>query len=204
MFHAAWSHPHHGTMQRKRSPKTGQNKDDLISSHWPWGQAQLQWPQQISCRGWHHSHQLESDDQGDEPKSSPPLWHQWIRGVDIQTQGFLGSYNQTIGKDSWPHKFLKASKNLKHLSLKQVTKIDFPKDVILLVQVLQPQTTDTAGGGDGESFIHLAPTQHVWQMRCQKLEIGFSYWTFSNSTQPSLSMWQARMAFRNLTSNPIN
>jgi hypothetical protein len=43
----------------------------------------------------------------------------------------------------------------------EVTNIDLPEDVILLVRVPPPQTTDTAGGGDGESFIRLAPTQHV-------------------------------------------
>jgi len=58
--------------------------------------------------------------------------------------------------------FLKGGKNLKHLSPGQkMTKIDLPEDGILLVQVPPPQTTDTAGGGDGESFIRLAPTQHV-------------------------------------------
>jgi hypothetical protein len=58
--------------------------------------------------------------------------------------------------------FLKGGKNLKHLSPGQkVTKIDLPEDGILLVQVPPPQTTDTAGGGDGESFIRLVPTQHV-------------------------------------------
>ena len=61
-----------------------------------------------------------------------------------------------------PIEFLKASKNPKHLSLKQkVAKIDPAEDVILLVRVPPMQTTDTAGGGDGESFIRLAPTQHV-------------------------------------------
>jgi len=60
-------------------------------------------------------------------------------------------------------KFLKASKNLKCLSSskQKMTNIDFPEDVILLVRVPPPQTADTAGGGDGESFIRLAPTQHV-------------------------------------------
>ena len=59
-------------------------------------------------------------------------------------------------------KFLKGSKDPKHLSPKQkVTKIDLAEDVILLVRVPPPQTTDTAGGGYGESFIRLAPIQHV-------------------------------------------
>ncbi len=60
-------------------------------------------------------------------------------------------------------KFLKASKNLKCLlSLKQkMTNINFPEDVILLVWVPLLQTADTAASSDGESFIHLAPTQHV-------------------------------------------
>ena len=59
--------------------------------------------------------------------------------------------------------FLKASKNLKCLSSskQKMSNIDFPEDVILLVQVPPPQTADTAGGGAGESFIRLAPTQHV-------------------------------------------
>jgi len=58
--------------------------------------------------------------------------------------------------------FLKGGKNLKHRSPGQkMTKIDLPEDGILLVQAPPPQTTDTAGGGDGESFIRLAPTQHV-------------------------------------------
>jgi hypothetical protein len=59
-------------------------------------------------------------------------------------------------------KFLKGSKDPKRLSPKQkVTKIDLAEDVILLVRVPPPQTTDTAGGGYGESFIRLAPIQHV-------------------------------------------
>jgi len=60
-------------------------------------------------------------------------------------------------------KFLKASKNLKCLlsSKQKMSNINFPEDVILLVRVPPPQTADTAGGGNGESFIRLAPTQHV-------------------------------------------
>jgi len=60
--------------------------------------------------------------------------------------------------------FLKGGKNLKQLSPGQkITKIDLPEDGILLVRVNSPQTTDPAGGGDGGSFIRLAPTptQHV-------------------------------------------
>jgi hypothetical protein len=51
-----------------------------------------------------------------------------------------------------PIKFLKASKNPKRLSPKQkVKKIDLPEDVILLVRVPPPQTTDTATAGDKDS-----------------------------------------------------
>ena len=59
--------------------------------------------------------------------------------------------------------FLKASKNLKNLTVsrQRMTNIDFPEDTILLVRSPPPQTADTPGGGEGESFIHLAPTQHV-------------------------------------------
>ncbi len=60
-------------------------------------------------------------------------------------------------------KFLKASKNLKNLSAsrQKMTNIDLPEDAILLVRVPPLRTADTAGGGDGESLIRLAPTQHV-------------------------------------------
>jgi hypothetical protein len=58
-----------------------------------------------------------------------------------------------------PIKFLKASKNPKRLSPKQkVTKIDLPEDVILLVRVPPPQTTDTAtasGKGSKCSYVLL-------------------------------------------------
>jgi hypothetical protein len=61
-----------------------------------------------------------------------------------------------------PIKYLKTGKNPKLLSSRQkVAKIDPADDVILLVRVPPLQTTDTAGGGDGESFIRLAPTQYV-------------------------------------------
>jgi hypothetical protein len=60
-------------------------------------------------------------------------------------------------------KFLKAGKNLKNLSAarQKMANIDLPEDAILLVRVPPLRTADTAGGGDGESFIRLAPTQHV-------------------------------------------
>jgi hypothetical protein len=59
-------------------------------------------------------------------------------------------------------KFLKGSKDLKRLSAKQkVTEIDLAKDVIFLIRVPPLQATDTAGGSDSESFICLAPIQHV-------------------------------------------
>jgi hypothetical protein len=70
--------------------------------------------------------------------------------------------SEELEKIVGPIKFLKASKNPKLLSPRQnVAKIDDADDVILLVRVPPLQTTDTAGGGDGESFIRLAPTQHV-------------------------------------------
>jgi hypothetical protein len=56
-------------------------------------------------------------------------------------------------------KFLKGSENPKHLSPKQkVTKIDLSEDVILLVRVPPPQTTDTAtasGKGSECSYVLL-------------------------------------------------
>jgi hypothetical protein len=58
-----------------------------------------------------------------------------------------------------PIKFLKASKNPKRLSPQQkVTNIDLPEDVILLVRVPPPQTTDTAtasGKGSKCSYVLL-------------------------------------------------
>jgi hypothetical protein len=66
-------------------------------------------------------------------------------------------------------KFLKTSENLKSVSSskqKMIT-IDLPEDVIVLVR-LPPQITDTAGGGDGEYFIRLAPAQ---QTRCHRQDL---------------------------------
>jgi hypothetical protein len=71
----------------------------------------------------------------------------------------LGKLKEIVGGID----FLKARKNLKNLSAsrQRMTDIDFPEDTILLVRVPPPSTADTAGGGDSESFIRLAPTQHV-------------------------------------------
>jgi len=78
--------------------------------------------------------------------------------MDLSSDPMFEELEDIVGRI----KFLKASKNPKRLSPKQkVAKIDPAEDVILLVRVPPPQTTDTAGGGDGESFIRLAPTQHV-------------------------------------------
>jgi hypothetical protein len=70
----------------------------------------------------------------------------------------LGKFQEIVDRIN----FLKATKNLKNLAGRQrMTNIDFPEDTILLVRVPPPRTADTAGDGDGESFIRLAPTQHV-------------------------------------------
>ena len=79
--------------------------------------------------------------------------------MDLSSDPMFEELEDIVGRI----KFLKASKNLKCLSSskQKMSNIDFPEDVILLVRVPPPQTADTAGGGDGESLIRLAPTQHV-------------------------------------------
>ena len=74
---------------------------------------------------------------------------------DISSDPTFEELEEIVG----PIKFLKASKNPKRLSPKQkVTKIDLPEDVILLVRVPPPQTTDTAtasGKGSKCSYVLL-------------------------------------------------
>ena len=74
---------------------------------------------------------------------------------DISSDSTFEELEEVVG----PIKFHKASKNPKRLSPKQkVTKIDLPEDVILLVRVPPPQTTDTAtasGKGSKCSYVLL-------------------------------------------------
>ncbi len=78
---------------------------------------------------------------------------------DFSLDTSFGKFQEIVDRIN----FLKASKNLKNLAVsrQRMTNIDFPEDTILLVRVPPLRTADTAGGGDGESFIRLAPTQHV-------------------------------------------
>jgi hypothetical protein len=74
---------------------------------------------------------------------------------DISSDPTFEELEEILG----PIKFLKASKNPKRLSPKQkVTKVGLPEDVILLVRVPPPQTTDTAtasGKGSKCSYVLL-------------------------------------------------